>query len=94
VDMGRVYHRRPNRKEAGRVNPPVLPRMCMRPLRACSSALRMMSIVMPLTLMSICRALMPVAVPGRGGHEGQQRVPCRSCDRPQPKERFGHTVVP
>ncbi len=41
----------------------ILPRMCGRPWRACSSAFHMMSIVMPPTLMSICRAVMPSAVP-------------------------------
>ena len=35
----------------------------MRPARACSSASRMISAVMPVTLMSICRAVMPCAVP-------------------------------
>ena len=35
----------------------------MRPRRACSSALRITSVVMPPTLMSICSAVMPSAVP-------------------------------
>ena len=35
----------------------------MPPARACSSALRMMSMVMPETLMSICSAVMPSADP-------------------------------
>ncbi len=39
-------------------------RMCRRPLRACSRALVMISGVTPLILMSICRAVMPVSVPG------------------------------
>ena len=38
-------------------------RMCSRPARACSSASRMMAGVMPPILMSICRAVMPEAVP-------------------------------
>ena len=33
------------------------------PWRACSSALVMTSVVMPATLMSICSAVMPAAVP-------------------------------
>jgi hypothetical protein len=37
--------------------------MNIRPTRACSSALRMMSIVMPATLMSICSAVIPTADP-------------------------------
>ncbi len=41
----------------------ILSRISKRPWRACSSALRMMSIVMPLTLMSICSAVMPARVP-------------------------------
>ena len=41
----------------------ISPRMCIRPARACSSALRMISAVIPVTLMSICRAVMPSAVP-------------------------------
>ncbi len=41
----------------------ILPRMCIRPWRACSSALVMISVVMPPTLMSICSAVMPALVP-------------------------------
>ena len=41
----------------------ILPRMCMRPWRACSSALRHDLGVTPPTLMSICSAVMPGAVP-------------------------------
>ena len=41
----------------------ILPRMCIRPVRACSSASRMICAVMPVTLMSICSAVMPLAVP-------------------------------
>ena len=41
----------------------ILPRMCSRPARACSSAFRITSVVMPVTLMSICSAVMPSAVP-------------------------------
>ena len=41
----------------------ISPRMCSRPARAWSSALLMISEVMPVTLMSICSAVMPCAVP-------------------------------
>ncbi|MNC93757.1 hypothetical protein D3C83_104600 [compost metagenome] len=41
----------------------IFSRMCIRPWRACSSALRMTSVVMPETLMSIWSAVMPFAVP-------------------------------
>ncbi len=41
----------------------ILPRMCSRPARACVSASRITLAVMPLTLMSICSAVMPFAVP-------------------------------
>ena len=42
---------------------PISPRMCMRPAFACSSACAMISGVMPATLMSICRLVMPASVP-------------------------------
>ena len=52
------------RRAAPRAPPPSCRGSRSRPLRACSSALRMMSIVMPPTLMSICSAVMPVARAG------------------------------
>ena len=41
----------------------ILPRMCMRPSRACSRALRMMSSEIPRILMSIWHAVIPSFVP-------------------------------
>ena len=41
----------------------ILPRMCMRAAWACCSASRMISVVIPLTLMSIWSAVTPSAVP-------------------------------
>ena len=41
----------------------ISPRMCIRPSRACSSAMRMMSGVIEVILMSICSAVMPLSVP-------------------------------
>ncbi len=41
----------------------ILPRMCIRPWRACSSAFFITAVVMPPTLMSICSAVMPDEVP-------------------------------
>ena len=41
----------------------ILPRMWSRASRACSSASRMISVVMPATLMSIWSAVTPSAVP-------------------------------
>ena len=49
-------------RKAGKV-PLILSRMCSLPTRACSSASRMISVVMPATLMSICRAVIPFSVP-------------------------------
>ena len=43
--------------------PFIFSRMCRRPSRACSSAACMISSVMPSTLMSICRALIPPLEP-------------------------------
>ena len=61
-----VMMRGANVDMAVRESPSVLaisPRMCMRPARACSSALTMISELIPVTLMSICSAVMPLAVP-------------------------------
>ena len=41
----------------------ILPRMCMRPVRACARATSMISLVIPLILISICSAVTPLAVP-------------------------------
>ena len=41
----------------------MMPRMCRRPALACVSAARITSAEMPVTLMSICSAVMPLAVP-------------------------------
>ena len=42
---------------------PIVARISSRPLRACSSALRITSVVTPVTLMSICSAVTPPWVP-------------------------------
>ena len=41
----------------------ISPRMCIRPSRACASAMRMISGVIEVILMSICSAVMPTSVP-------------------------------